>query len=173
MRLHPAESRVRKLAVEIPASIVFFDLLCEGDKSLCDTPFAKRRARLKALLKNVEPPLHITPATRDRKTAADWFQRFEGAGVGGRRPAASHAGWTESMERGKGLVLGAVASGARRRSRVRPHAGRSLPSHRPVSPLARRQAASCLHLRSAGSGTAARARGDLRHLSLANPATGM
>jgi len=83
MRLHPAESRVRKLAVEIPASVVFFDILCEGDKSLCDTPFAKRRARLEAVLKNAEPPLHITPATRDRKTAADWFQRFEGAGLDG------------------------------------------------------------------------------------------
>ena len=83
MRLHPAESRVRKLAVEIPASVVFFDILCEGDKSLCDTPFAKRRTRLEAVLKNVEPPLHITPATRDRKTAADWFQRFEGAGLDG------------------------------------------------------------------------------------------
>src|SRR5882672_8998087 len=46
MRLHPAASRVNKLAVETPASVVFFDLLCEGDKSLCDTPFAKRRERL-------------------------------------------------------------------------------------------------------------------------------
>ena len=83
MRLHPAESRVKKLAVEIPASVVFFDLLCEGAKSLCDTPFAKRRARLESILGKAEPPLHITPATRDRKTAADWFQRFEGAGLDG------------------------------------------------------------------------------------------
>ena len=83
MRLHPAESRVKKLAVEIPASVVFFDLLCEGEKSLCDTPFAKRRARLESLLKNAEPPIHITPATRDRDTAADWFRRFEGAGLDG------------------------------------------------------------------------------------------
>jgi ATP-dependent DNA ligase len=83
MRLHPAESRVKKLAVETPASVVFFDLLCEGDKSLCDTPFAKRRARLEALLSSAEPPLHLTPATRDRTTAADWFRRFEGAGLDG------------------------------------------------------------------------------------------
>ncbi len=83
MRLHPAESRVRKLSVEIPASVVFFDLLCEGDKSLCDTPFAKRRERLEAILKKAEPPLHITPATRDRETASDWFRRFEGAGLDG------------------------------------------------------------------------------------------
>jgi ATP-dependent DNA ligase len=83
MRLHPAESRVNKLAVETPASVVFFDLLCEGDESLCDTPFAKRRARLEALLKNADSPLHLTPATRDRTTAADWFRRFEGAGLDG------------------------------------------------------------------------------------------
>src|SRR6478672_11700393 len=83
MRLHPAESRVKKLAVETPASVVFFDLLCEGDKSLCDTPFAKRRARLEAILRKAKPPLHITPATDDRATAADWFRRFEGAGLDG------------------------------------------------------------------------------------------
>src|ERR1051325_5622343 len=48
-RLHPAASRVNKLAVEIPASVVFFDLLCEGDSSLCDTPFEERRARLESV----------------------------------------------------------------------------------------------------------------------------
>jgi ATP-dependent DNA ligase len=83
MRLHPAASRVNKLAVETPASVVFFDLLCEGDKSLCDTPFAKRRERLEKILNNAEPPLHITPATEDRAMAADWFRRFEGAGLDG------------------------------------------------------------------------------------------
>ena len=83
LRLHPAESRVKKLSGEIPASIVFFDLLCEGDRSLCETPFAERRARLESLLKKVKPPLHITPATRDRSMAADWFRRFEGAGLDG------------------------------------------------------------------------------------------
>ena len=45
LRLHPAESRVKKLAVETPASVVFFDLLCENDRSLCDRPFGERRAR--------------------------------------------------------------------------------------------------------------------------------
>jgi ATP-dependent DNA ligase len=69
--------------METPASVVFFDLLCEGDKSLCDTPFAKRRQRLEAILKKAEPPLHLTPATRERTTAADWFRRFEGAGLDG------------------------------------------------------------------------------------------
>jgi ATP-dependent DNA ligase len=83
MRLHPAESRVRKLAVETPASVVFFDLLCEGERSLCDMPFEKRRTRLETILKKAEPPLHLTPATQDRATAADWFRRFEGAGLDG------------------------------------------------------------------------------------------
>jgi len=83
MRLHPAASRVNKLAEATPASIVFFDLLCENDQSLCDMPFGKRRDRLEALLAGAEPPLHLTPATRERTTAADWFQRFEGAGLDG------------------------------------------------------------------------------------------
>lgn len=83
LRLHPAESRVKKLSGEIPASIVFFDLLCEGDRSLCEIPFGERRARLESVLKKVKPPLHMTPATRDRNLAADWFRRFEGAGLDG------------------------------------------------------------------------------------------
>ncbi|HJP86127.1 MAG TPA: ATP-dependent DNA ligase [Gemmatimonadaceae bacterium] len=83
LRLHPAESRVKKLAVETPASIVFFDLLCEGDRSLCATPFAERRARLEKICSGLSAPLHCTPATRDRKVAADWFKRFEGAGLDG------------------------------------------------------------------------------------------
>ncbi|MFL5479707.1 MAG: ATP-dependent DNA ligase [Gemmatimonadaceae bacterium] len=83
MRLHPAESRVKKLAGETPASIVFFDILCEGSRSLCDKPFAERRARLEEVLAAAEPPLHLTPATRDRDKAGDWFNRFEGAGLDG------------------------------------------------------------------------------------------
>src|SRR5215471_803172 len=83
LRLHPAASRVKKLAGEMPASVVFFDFLCEGSRDLRTTPFAERRAALESLLAQVEPPLHITPATRDRATAADWFRRFEGAGLDG------------------------------------------------------------------------------------------
>jgi len=83
LRLHPAASRVKMLAGQTPASIVFFDLLSENDRSLCDAPFSERRARLESLLANAEPPLHVTPATRDRTTAADWFRRFEGAGLDG------------------------------------------------------------------------------------------
>ncbi|HUQ99928.1 MAG TPA: ATP-dependent DNA ligase [Gemmatimonadaceae bacterium] len=83
LRLHPAASRVKKLAVETPASVVFFDLLCENDRSLCETPFAERRARLESLFTKVAAPLHLTPATRDITKAADWFRRFEGAGLDG------------------------------------------------------------------------------------------
>jgi ATP-dependent DNA ligase len=83
MRLHPAASRVNKLAAVTPASVVFFDLLCEGDRSLCDTPFRERRARLESVLGRAKPPLHLTPATHDRATATDWFRRFEGAGLDG------------------------------------------------------------------------------------------
>src|SRR5689334_10847646 len=70
LRLHPAASRVKLLAAETPASVVFFDLLCEGDRDLRDTPFGERRAALEALLANAAPPLHLTPATRDRDVAA-------------------------------------------------------------------------------------------------------
>ena len=83
LRLHPAASRVQTLSKQMPSSIVFFDLLCEDDRDLTKTPFRERRARLEALLKRFEPPIHVTPATRDRATAADWFRRFEGAGLDG------------------------------------------------------------------------------------------
>ena len=83
LRLHPAESRVKLLSKEIPASVVFFDVLAEGDRELCSAPFGERRARLESILKRADPPLHITPATRDRTVAADWFKRFEGAGLDG------------------------------------------------------------------------------------------
>ena len=83
LRLHPAASRVELLSREIPASLVFFDVLCEGDRNLMQTPFEHRRAMLERLLARAKPPLHVTPATRDLATAADWFQRFEGAGLDG------------------------------------------------------------------------------------------
>ena len=83
LRLHPAASRVKKLAGELPASVVFFDLLAEGDDDLRGEPFRERRAKLEKLLRHAKPPLHVTPATKDRKVAADWFSRFEGAGLDG------------------------------------------------------------------------------------------
>jgi ATP-dependent DNA ligase len=83
LRLHPAASRVKKLASELPASIVLWDLLCEGGENLTSLPFAERRARLERALAGAKPPVHVTPATRDRALAADWFERFEGAGLDG------------------------------------------------------------------------------------------
>jgi ATP-dependent DNA ligase len=83
MRIHPAASRVALLAKEIPTSMVFFDLLCEGDRDLREAPFRERRAALESSLAGATPPIHVTPATRDRAVAADWFKRFEGAGLDG------------------------------------------------------------------------------------------
>jgi ATP-dependent DNA ligase len=83
LRLHPAASRVKLLSGQMPASIVFFDLLCENDRDLRSAPFGERRARLEAVLGDAQAPIHLTPATRDRATAADWFRRFEGAGLDG------------------------------------------------------------------------------------------
>jgi ATP-dependent DNA ligase len=90
LRLHPAASRVKLLSEQIPASVVFFDLLCEGDQELCSHPFQERRKRLESLLADALPPIHLTPATNDRRAAADWFRRFEGAGLDGvmAKPAA-------------------------------------------------------------------------------------
>jgi ATP-dependent DNA ligase len=82
VRIHPAASRVALLAAETPASLVLWDLLAVGDEDLRDRPLSERRARLEELVHPV-PPLHITPATTDRETAADWFRRFEGAGLDG------------------------------------------------------------------------------------------
>ena len=83
LRLHPAASRVKLLSKQIPASIVFFDLLAEGDRDLRGEPFQKRRQELEALLSSAAPPIHVTPATRESSVAADWFRRFEGAGLDG------------------------------------------------------------------------------------------
>ncbi len=82
-RLHPAASRVAKLAVETPASVVLFDLLAEGDRDLRGVAFAERRAELVSHLGGVRPPIHVTPATTDAEVAEDWFRRFEGAGLDG------------------------------------------------------------------------------------------
>lgn len=89
-RIHPAASRVKLLAGEIPASVVFWDLLCEGERDLRELPFERRRAELERILAGATPPLHLTPATADRAVASDWFQRFEGAGLDGviAKPAA-------------------------------------------------------------------------------------
>ena len=83
LRIHPAASRVKLLAGQTPAAFVAFDILAEGDEDLRAQPFAERRKRLEALLGEAKPPLHVTPATTDSTLAADWFDRFEGAGFDG------------------------------------------------------------------------------------------
>ena len=84
-RIHPAESRVRKLSVETPAELVCFDLLAEGDESLLGMPFGQRRARLEAALGHLTDtdPIHLTRMTTDPAIARNWFERFEGAGLDG------------------------------------------------------------------------------------------
>lgn len=83
LRLHPASSRVRKLAAEHPASFVAFDLLALGDDDLTAEPFAGRRARLEGILGTAPARVHLTPLTADPDVAQDWFTRFEGAGFDG------------------------------------------------------------------------------------------
>jgi ATP-dependent DNA ligase len=83
MRLHPAASRVAKLAGETPAAFVAFDALAIDGKSLLPAPQSARRAALEKLLAKAKPPIHLTPATRERKVAAEWLERFEGAGLDG------------------------------------------------------------------------------------------
>jgi ATP-dependent DNA ligase len=90
LRLHPAASRVAKLAASSPSSFVAFDVLAIGDEDLRSAPQAERRRRLEQLLAGVEPPVHLTPMTRDVRVAAEWLERFEGAGLDGviAKPAA-------------------------------------------------------------------------------------
>ena len=83
LRLHPAASRVAMLAKACPSSFVAFDLLAVDGRSVMALPQRERRDQLEALLKNATPPVYLTPMTRDRKTAAEWLQRFEGAGLDG------------------------------------------------------------------------------------------
>jgi ATP-dependent DNA ligase len=83
LRLHPAASRVAKLAAESPVSFVAFDLLALGDEDLRGRPQSERRALLEQALAGATGRVHLTPCTRDRAVALDWFHRFEGAGLDG------------------------------------------------------------------------------------------
>jgi ATP-dependent DNA ligase len=82
-RIHPAASRVTKLAEETPASFVAFDLLSLDGASLLDTPFRDRRAALEKLLSGAKSPLHLTQTSTDPAVANRWLQEFEGAGLDG------------------------------------------------------------------------------------------
>jgi ATP-dependent DNA ligase len=83
MRIHPAASRVKKLAAETPSSFVAFDLLALEDEDLRESPFAARRAQLEKIGRKFKPPIYVTPLTGDVKVAGEWFEHFEGAGLDG------------------------------------------------------------------------------------------
>jgi ATP-dependent DNA ligase len=83
LRLHPAASRVERLATETPASFIAFDVLAVGGRNVMNAPQAARRAALEELLEGMKPPVYVTPVTRDRAIALDWLTRFEGAGLDG------------------------------------------------------------------------------------------
>ncbi len=83
MRLHPAESRVRKLAAEVPASFVAFDLLALGGRDLRGEPLVDRRELLEGVMADAAPPLYLSPSTRDPEIARSWLDRFAVAGLDG------------------------------------------------------------------------------------------
>ncbi len=81
-RIHPAKSRVDRLAGETPAAYVAFDLLARDDRSLLDEPMRDRRAALEDAV-TANDVVHLTPTSTSREVAEDWFDRFEGAGLDG------------------------------------------------------------------------------------------
>jgi ATP-dependent DNA ligase len=83
LRIHPAASRIKMLAQKTPASFVAFDLLAADGVDLQSAPLAERRRRLEEALSAAQPPVYLTPATIERPRAAEWFERFEGAGLDG------------------------------------------------------------------------------------------
>ena len=80
LRLHPAESRVRKLAAETPAQLMAFDLLELGDKPLAQLSLSERRDRLEQFFRdNHADGLLLSPMTCDRDVAVGWLERSGGA----------------------------------------------------------------------------------------------
>ena len=133
LRLHPAASRVAKLATMTPAAFVAFDVLAVGGRDLRAAPQGERRALLERALGKVEPPIYVTPVTRDPAVALEWLSRFEGAGLDGviAKPAlgtyepgkramikVKHARTAECVvagfrwhKAGKGLLVGSLLLG--------------------------------------------------------------
>jgi ATP-dependent DNA ligase len=92
MRLHPAATRVEKLARETPASFVAFDALMLDGRDIRSEAQSERRQKLEAAFDGITPPIHLTPVTRDRAIAVEWLTHFEGAGLGWRdRETAEYA----------------------------------------------------------------------------------
>jgi ATP-dependent DNA ligase len=82
-RIHPADSRVRMLAEQTPASFIAFDLLALGDDDYTRRPFGERRAALETIFDKAGTSVHLTPTTTDEDEAQRWFTEFEGAGLDG------------------------------------------------------------------------------------------
>jgi ATP-dependent DNA ligase len=82
-RIHPAASRINRLAAETPAAFVAFDLLALGDESLVARPFEQRRAALESAVAGGTGSVYLTPNTSDLAIAQQWFDQFEGAGLDG------------------------------------------------------------------------------------------
>ena len=101
LRIHPAASRVAMLAARTPAALVAWDLLCLAERDLTGVPFAERRQHLEQVLSAARPPLHLTPITADHGRAADWFDRFEGAGLDG----VMAKDWSGTYQPGKRTML--------------------------------------------------------------------
>ncbi len=108
LRIHPAESRIRKLAAATPANYFAFDLLSAGGRDLTQLPIEKRRERLEAFFESDGSELiHLSPATTDRKTGAEWFNKFGALGLDGvmakRLGEPYHSGDREGMVKVKHL----------------------------------------------------------------------
>ena len=83
LRIHPAESRIARLTVEIPAQLIAFDLLALAGEDLRELPFRARRERLVELAASLEAPWNLTPSTTDIVMAKRWFHEYEPAGCDG------------------------------------------------------------------------------------------
>ena len=156
-RIHPAASRIARLAADTPARFVAFDILAPGDRDLTGRPFVERRRVLAEVAAGFASPVLLTPATTDRSVAADWFERFEGAGLDGiiAKPAAEPLGL---RHRG----LGAAGRRAGGRGDLRRRAVGEVPSQHAPGALAARPGARELHVRPARPDPARGIGGDLR-----------
>ncbi|HEX8618433.1 MAG TPA: ATP-dependent DNA ligase [Thermoanaerobaculia bacterium] len=108
LRIHPAESRIRKLAESSPAHFYAFDILAAKGKALNELPIEERRDRLDAFFESLDHPLiHLSPATLDRKLASEWFNKFGALGLDGvmakRLGEPYHSGDREGMVKVKHL----------------------------------------------------------------------
>ena len=181
LRIHPAASRVKLLAAESPASFVAWDLLALGDEDLREAPLAERRERLERVLAGARPPVHLSPATRDRAMAEDWFHRFEGAGLDGvmaKRLDAPYRAGERTMikvkhqrtadcvvagfrwhKKGPGTMVGSLLLGLYDDDGHAPPRRRHLGVHRRRSQAARRRAGAAARERARGTSVARLGRG--------------